>query len=100
MILIIIFLLSSGLLLLYPELVRGSSRDAQDFLSADTFLLSADQLFGEYSKALPGPPRDIVSPACPGSASRGNQKQMHEPLQMTSFNMKEQWLYSELLLSD
>ncbi|KAI3356345.1 hypothetical protein L3Q82_017575, partial [Scortum barcoo] len=95
---------------------RGSSlsTDAQTFPHPRHFL----QLFRVDSEAFPGQPRDIVSPVCPGSspgppppggtclehlpreASRGHPKQMPEPPQLTPLDVKEQRLYSKLLLSD
>ncbi|KAK3541074.1 hypothetical protein QTP86_012309 [Hemibagrus guttatus] len=68
-------------------------------------------------EAFPGQPRDIVSPACPGSSpgplpggacpehlsretSRRHPKQMPEPPQLPPFDVEEQRLYSELLLGD
>ncbi|KAK3562882.1 hypothetical protein QTP86_011118 [Hemibagrus guttatus] len=75
------------------------------------------KLFRKDPKAFPGQPRDIVSPACPGSSpwslpggacpehlpretSRRHPKQMPEPPQLSPFDVEEQWLYSELLLGD
>ncbi|KAK3569482.1 hypothetical protein QTP86_031418 [Hemibagrus guttatus] len=75
------------------------------------------QLFRRDPEAFPGQPRDIVSPACPGSSlgplpggacpehlsretSRRHPKQMPEPPQLAPFDVEEQRLYSELLLGD
>ncbi|KAK3533518.1 hypothetical protein QTP70_023342, partial [Hemibagrus guttatus] len=75
------------------------------------------QLFRRDPEAFPGQPRDIVSPACPGSSpgplpggacpehlsretSRRHPKQMPEPPQLPPFNVEEQRLYSELLPGD
>ncbi|KAI3367910.1 hypothetical protein L3Q82_026737, partial [Scortum barcoo] len=82
----------------------------------NTHLIHFLQLFrGTPRRCLPGQlPRDIVSPACPGSspgpppggtclehlpreASRGHPKQMPKPPQLTPLDVKEQRLYSELL---
>ncbi|KAK3514861.1 hypothetical protein QTP70_033796 [Hemibagrus guttatus] len=75
------------------------------------------QLFRRDPEAFPGQPRDIVSPACPGSSpgllpggacpehlpretSRRNPKQTPEPPQLPPFDVEEQRLYSELLPGD
>ncbi|KAK3525040.1 hypothetical protein QTP86_013476 [Hemibagrus guttatus] len=75
------------------------------------------QLFWRDPKAFPGQPKDIVSPACPGSSpgplpggacpehlsretSRRHPKQMPEPPQLSPFDVEEQRLYSELLPGD
>ncbi|KAK3534941.1 hypothetical protein QTP70_002024 [Hemibagrus guttatus] len=75
------------------------------------------QLFRRDPEVLPGQPRDIVSPACPGSSpgplpggacpehlpretSRRRPKQMPEPPQLCPFDVEEQRLYSELLPGD
>ncbi|KAK3508267.1 hypothetical protein QTP70_017786 [Hemibagrus guttatus] len=75
------------------------------------------QLFRRDPKVFPGQPRDIVSPACPGSSpgplpggacpehlpretSRRHLKHMPKPPQLPSFDVEEQWLYSELLPGD
>ncbi|KAK3509062.1 hypothetical protein QTP70_020202, partial [Hemibagrus guttatus] len=75
------------------------------------------ELFRRDSEAFPGQPRDIVSPACPGSSpgslpggacpehlpretSRRHTKQMLEPPQLSPFDVEEQRLYSELLPGD
>ncbi|KAK3516426.1 hypothetical protein QTP70_011958 [Hemibagrus guttatus] len=75
------------------------------------------QLFRRDPKAFPGQPKDIVSPACPGSSpgplpggacpehlsretSRRHPKQMPEPPQLPPFDVEEQRLYSELLPGD
>ncbi|KAK3570563.1 hypothetical protein QTP86_022515 [Hemibagrus guttatus] len=75
------------------------------------------QLFQRDPEAFPGQPRDIVSPACPGSSpgplpggacpehlsremSRRHLKQMPEPPQLPPFDVEEQRLYSELLPGD
>ncbi|KAK3512968.1 hypothetical protein QTP70_033400 [Hemibagrus guttatus] len=75
------------------------------------------QLFRRDPEAFPGQPRDIVSPACPGSSpgplpggacpehlpretSRRHPKQMPEPPQLPPFDVEEQRLYSELLPGD
>ncbi|KAK3537762.1 hypothetical protein QTP70_017850, partial [Hemibagrus guttatus] len=72
------------------------------------------QLFRRDPEAFPGQPRDIVSPACPGSSpgplpgaaclehlprdtSRRHPKQMPEPAQLPPFDVEEQRLYSQLL---
>ncbi|KAK3516010.1 hypothetical protein QTP70_000994 [Hemibagrus guttatus] len=69
-------------------------------------------LFRRDPEAFPGQPRDIVSPACPGSSlgplpggacpetSQRHPKQMPEPPQPPPFNVEEQRLYSELLPGD
>ncbi|KAK3563781.1 hypothetical protein QTP86_034507, partial [Hemibagrus guttatus] len=71
-------------------------------------------LFRRDPEAFPGQPRDIVSPACPGSSpgplpgaaclehlprdtSRRHPKQMPEPAQLPPFDVEEQRLYSQLL---
>ncbi|KAI3360480.1 hypothetical protein L3Q82_002269 [Scortum barcoo] len=110
----------TGLHLLHPlgpGPGRGGSslsRDAQTSPHPRHFL---QLLPGGSSEAFPGQPRDIVSPACPGSsprpppggtclehlpreASRGHPKQMPKPPQLTPLDVKEQRLYSELLPSD
>ncbi|KAK3548030.1 hypothetical protein QTP70_003062 [Hemibagrus guttatus] len=75
------------------------------------------QLFWRDPEAFPGQPRDIVSPACPGSSQRSFQggacpehlpremswrhpKQMPEPPQLSPFDVEEQRLYSKLLPGD
>ncbi|KAK3507441.1 hypothetical protein QTP70_020634 [Hemibagrus guttatus] len=75
------------------------------------------QLFRRDPEAFPGQPRDIVSPACPGSSpgplpggacpehlsretSRRHPKQMPEPPQLPPFDVEEQRLYSELIPGD
>ncbi|KAK3507793.1 hypothetical protein QTP70_000403 [Hemibagrus guttatus] len=75
------------------------------------------QLFRRDPEAFPGQPRDIVSPACPGSSlgplpggacpehlsretSQRHPKQMPEPPQLPPFDVEEQRLYSELLPGD
>ncbi|KAK3563988.1 hypothetical protein QTP86_006243 [Hemibagrus guttatus] len=75
------------------------------------------QLFRRDPEAFPGQPRDIVSPACPGSSLgplpggacpenlpretyRRHPKQMPEPPQLPPFDVEEQRLYSELLPGD
>ncbi|KAK3517299.1 hypothetical protein QTP70_002944 [Hemibagrus guttatus] len=75
------------------------------------------KLFRRDPKEFPGQPRDIVSPACPGSSpgplpggaypehlpremSQRHPKQMPEPPQLPPFDVEEQRLYSELLLGD
>ncbi|KAK3525239.1 hypothetical protein QTP86_024945, partial [Hemibagrus guttatus] len=75
------------------------------------------QLFRRDPKAFPGQPKDIVSPACPGSSpgplpggacpehlsretSWRHPKQMPEPPQLPPFDVEEQRLYSELLPGD
>ncbi|KAK3506607.1 hypothetical protein QTP70_011017 [Hemibagrus guttatus] len=75
------------------------------------------QLFRRDPEAFPGQPRDIVSPACPGSypsslpggacpehlpreTSWRHPKQMPEPPQLSPFDVEKQWLYSELLPGD
>ncbi|KAK3566135.1 hypothetical protein QTP86_027436, partial [Hemibagrus guttatus] len=72
------------------------------------------QLFWRDPEAFPGQPRDIVSPACPGSSpgplpggacpeqlpretSWRHLKQMPEPPQLPPFDVEEQRLYSKLL---
>ncbi|KAK3506551.1 hypothetical protein QTP70_009032 [Hemibagrus guttatus] len=89
------------------------SRDAQTSLSPDTSSSSS----GGDPEAFPGQPRDIVSPACPGSSpgplpcgacpehlpretSRRHPKQMPKPPQLPPFDVEEQWLYSKLLPGD
>ncbi|KAI3375709.1 hypothetical protein L3Q82_004020 [Scortum barcoo] len=104
---------------LYPgdrvaERRQQSEQRCPDFPHPRHFL----QLFRGDPEAFPGQPRDIVSPACPGSspgpppggtclehlpreASRGHPKQMPKPPQLTPLRCeKEQRLYSELLPSD
>ncbi|KAK3532345.1 hypothetical protein QTP86_016026 [Hemibagrus guttatus] len=73
--------------------------------------------FRRDPEAFPGQPRDIVSPACPGSSpgflpggaclehlpremSRRHPKQMPEPPQLAPLDVEEQRLYSELLPGD
>ncbi|KAI3375867.1 hypothetical protein L3Q82_004138 [Scortum barcoo] len=92
---------------------QQSEQRCPDFPHPRHFL----QLFRGDPEAFPGQPRDIVSPACPGSsprpppggtclehlpreASRGHPKQMPKPPQLTPLDAKEQRLYSELLPSD
>ncbi|KAK3567356.1 hypothetical protein QTP86_019916 [Hemibagrus guttatus] len=75
------------------------------------------QLFRRDPEVFPGQPKDIVSPACPGSSpvplpggacpehlsretSRRHPKQMPEPPQLPPFDVEEQQLYSELLSGD
>ncbi|KAK3552864.1 hypothetical protein QTP86_024271 [Hemibagrus guttatus] len=75
------------------------------------------QLFRKDPEAFPGQPRDIVSPACPGSSPRPlpgraclehlpretswrHPKQMPEPPQLSPFDVEEQWIYSKLLPGD
>ncbi|KAK3556763.1 hypothetical protein QTP70_016690, partial [Hemibagrus guttatus] len=75
------------------------------------------QLFRRDPEAFPGQPKDIVSPACPGSSpgplpggacpehlsretSWRHPKQMPEPPQLPPFDVEEQRLYSELLPGD
>ncbi|KAK3552500.1 hypothetical protein QTP86_012368 [Hemibagrus guttatus] len=75
------------------------------------------QLFRRDPEAFPRQPRDIVSPACPGSSpgplpggacpehlsretSWRHPKQMPEPPQLPPFDVEEQRLYSELLPGD
>ncbi|KAK3535221.1 hypothetical protein QTP70_004776 [Hemibagrus guttatus] len=76
-----------------------------------------NSLFRRDPEAFPGQPRDIVSPACPGSSLgplpggacpenlpretyRRHPKQMPEPPQLPPFDVEEQRLYSELLPGD
>ncbi|KAK3546089.1 hypothetical protein QTP70_022888 [Hemibagrus guttatus] len=75
------------------------------------------ELFRRDPEAFPGQPRDIASPACPGSSpgplpggacpehlpretSWRHPKQMPEPPQLPPFDVEEQRLYSELLPGD
>ncbi|KAK3549053.1 hypothetical protein QTP70_029513, partial [Hemibagrus guttatus] len=75
------------------------------------------QLFRRDPKAFPGQPKDIVSPACPGSSpgplpggacpehlsretSWRHPKQMPEPPRLPPFDVEKQRLYSELLPGD
>ncbi|KAK3507331.1 hypothetical protein QTP70_014461, partial [Hemibagrus guttatus] len=75
------------------------------------------ELFRRDPEVFPGQPKDIVSPACPGSSlgplpggacpehlsremSRRHPKQMPEPPQLPPFDVEEQRLYSELLPGD
>ncbi|KAK3511111.1 hypothetical protein QTP70_031458 [Hemibagrus guttatus] len=77
----------------------------------------SQELFRRDPEAFPGQPRDVVSPACPGSSpgplpsgaclehlpsemSRRHPKQMPEPPQLSPFDVDEQRLYSELLPGD
>ncbi|KAK3534858.1 hypothetical protein QTP86_028556 [Hemibagrus guttatus] len=92
---------------------QQSKQGCPDFPLPRDFLL----LFRRDPKAFPGQPRDIVSPACPGSSpgplpggacpvhlprktSRRHPKQMPEPPQLSPFGVEEQRLYSELLPGD
>ncbi|KAK3572117.1 hypothetical protein QTP86_022195 [Hemibagrus guttatus] len=78
------------------------------------FFLCESRLFRRDPEAFPGQPRNIVSPACPGSSlgplpggacpehlpretSRRHPKQMPEPPQLSPFDVEEQQLYFELL---
>ncbi|KAK3568636.1 hypothetical protein QTP86_011433 [Hemibagrus guttatus] len=80
-------------------------------------VITCTSLFRRDPKAFPGQPKDIVSPACPGSSpgplpggacpehlsretSRRHPKQMLEPPQLPPFDVEEQRLYSELLPGD
>ncbi|KAK3514739.1 hypothetical protein QTP70_029689 [Hemibagrus guttatus] len=99
-------------------LVQGMSVAASVFtlvaIAVDRHFL---QLSRRDPEAFPGQPRDIVSPACPGSSpgplpggacpehlsremSRRHPKQMPEPPQLPPFDVEEQRLYSELLPGD
>ncbi|KAK3549538.1 hypothetical protein QTP86_003630 [Hemibagrus guttatus] len=99
----------------YEEKILGqqSKQGCPDFPLPRHFL----QLFRKDPEAFPGQQRDIVSPACPGSfpgslpggacpehlpreTSRRHPKQMHEPPQLSPFDVKEQRLNSELLPGD
>ncbi|KAK3574723.1 hypothetical protein QTP86_015383, partial [Hemibagrus guttatus] len=101
------------------------SIDFYSFLSQTIHLLNEDesiycisawndQLIRRDPEAFPDQPRDIVSPACPGSSlgplpggacpehlpretSRRHTEQMPKPPQLSPFDMEEQRLYSELL---
>ncbi|KAK3548865.1 hypothetical protein QTP70_021277 [Hemibagrus guttatus] len=92
---------------------QQSKQGCPDFPLPRHFL----QLFRRDPEAFPGWPRDVVSPACPGSSpgslpggacpehlpremSRRHPKQMPEPPQLSSFDVEEQRLYSELLPGD
>ncbi|KAK3528059.1 hypothetical protein QTP86_020223 [Hemibagrus guttatus] len=87
------------------------------YLIIPSIALHVLQLFRRDPEAFPGQPRDIVSPACPGSSpgplpggacpehlsretSRRHPKQMPEPPQLPPFDVEEQRLYSELLPGD
>ncbi|KAK3558536.1 hypothetical protein QTP86_019007 [Hemibagrus guttatus] len=80
-------------------------------------LNSRPKLFRRDPEAFPGQPRDIVSPACPGSSpgplpggacpehlpretSWRHPKQMPKPPQLPPFDVEEQRFYSELLPGD
>ncbi|KAK3562082.1 hypothetical protein QTP86_027175 [Hemibagrus guttatus] len=92
---------------------QKSKQGCPDFPIPRHFL----QLFRRDPEAFPGQPRDIVSPACPGSSPGSlpggacpehlpretfwrHSKQMPEPPQLSSFDVEEQRLYSELLPGD
>ncbi|KAK3572156.1 hypothetical protein QTP86_022232 [Hemibagrus guttatus] len=92
---------------------QQSKQGCPDFPLPRHFL----QLFRRDPEAFPGQPRDIVSPACPGSSpgplpggacpehlsretSQRHLKQMPEPPQLPPFDVEEQRLYSELLPGD
>ncbi|KAK3545090.1 hypothetical protein QTP86_034545 [Hemibagrus guttatus] len=97
----------------HAECYYLSSGCANNLNTAHHFL----QLFRRDLEAFPGQPKDIVSPACPGSSPgplpggacpehlsretfRRHPKQMPEPPQLPPFNVEEQHLYSELLPGD
>ncbi|KAK3515850.1 hypothetical protein QTP70_034718 [Hemibagrus guttatus] len=90
---------------------RGSRADDVEVL------FGSDKLFWRDPEAFRGQPRDIVSPACPGSSpgsipggafpehlpretSRKKPKQMPKPPQLSPFDVEEQRLYSKLLPGD
>ncbi|MED6255108.1 hypothetical protein ATANTOWER_004793 [Ataeniobius toweri] len=94
---------------------RGSSlsRETQTSLSPATWASSSRG----NPKAFPGQPRNIVTPACPGSssgpphggtcpehltreASRRHSNQMPKPPQLAPLDVEKQWLYSESLPDD
>ncbi|KAK3517186.1 hypothetical protein QTP70_000829 [Hemibagrus guttatus] len=97
--------------------LESSSLDQDGRLTARLFSSHFLQLFRRDLEAFPGQPKDIVSPACPGSSPgplpggacpehlsretfRRHPKQMPEPPQLPPFNVEEQHLYSELLPGD
>ncbi|KAK3560905.1 hypothetical protein QTP86_022883 [Hemibagrus guttatus] len=97
----------------------GITLDSSPFKSTKWYRSDSHflQLFRRDPKAFPGQPKDIVSPACPGSSpgplpggacpehlsretSWRHPKQMPEPPQLSPFDVEEQRLYSELLPGD
>ncbi|KAK3516275.1 hypothetical protein QTP70_008649 [Hemibagrus guttatus] len=108
--------------LLKPVHVRARLKFAREHLDDpeedwENVICHFLQLFRRDPEAFPGQPKDIVSPACPGSSpgplpggacpkhlsretSWRHPKQMPEPPQLPPFDVEEQRLYSELLPGD
>ncbi|KAK3512856.1 hypothetical protein QTP70_028920 [Hemibagrus guttatus] len=88
--------------------VSAEQAENEDYICTNCLLFRRDP------EAFPGQPKDIVSPACPGSSpgplpggaclehlsretSWRHPKRMPEPPQLPPFDVEEQRLYSELL---